>query len=76
MNYILSEKNKSYLDNGYIDFIMNANIQSKEKNKIRQKFKLLLLFDEKKSYNKNIKEITLGNVNEIELIFWMIILIK
>ena len=63
------QKNKNYLDNGYIDFIMNANIQSKEKNKIRQKFKLLLLFDENKIYNKNIKEIALGNVNEIELIF-------
>ena len=63
------QKNKNYLDNGYIDFVMNANIKSKEKNRIRQKLKLLLLFDEKKIYNKNIKEISLGNVNEIELIF-------
>ena len=62
-------KDAKYLDCEYVKFGINANKKSSEKNKISQKVKLILLFDDNYFYNKDIQEIEFRNVNEIELMF-------
>ena len=65
----LFPKDSKYLDNIYIDFIEEINIKSKSKNKINQKLKLILIFDENNYYDKIIKEINYNNITEIIIIF-------
>ena len=58
-----------YLDGYYIMDIANQNKKSKEKNKINQKIKLLLLFDENYFFNNIYYKIKIPNIEEIEIIF-------
>ena len=62
-------KDTNCLDNDYLNFISKINQNSKEKNKIKQKMKLILLFDENYYYNKGIQEVKYQNINEIEFFF-------
>ena len=58
-----------YLDGYYIFDITNQNKKSQEKNKINQKIKLLLLFDENYFFNNIYYKIKIPNIEEIEIIF-------
>ena len=58
-----------YLDGDYIMDITKQNMKSKEENKINQKIKLLLLFDENYFFNNIYYRIKLPNIEEIEIIF-------
>ena len=58
-----------YLDGDYIMNITNQNKKSKEKNKINQKIKLLLLFDENYFFNNIYYKIKIPNIEELEIIF-------
>jgi hypothetical protein len=58
-----------YLDGDYILDLTKQNMNSKEKNKINQKIKLLLLFDENYFFNNILYNIKIPNIEEIEIIF-------
>ena len=71
-NVILDNFNKNNKDNidiEYLQFINNANENSKDKNKIAQKIKLILIIDENKLKKIKNKIIKYPHINEIELIF-------
>ena len=58
-----------YLDGDYILDLTKQNMNSKEENKINQKIKLLLLFDENYFFNNIYYKIKLPNIEELEIIF-------
>ena len=62
-------KNDIYSDSDYFNFIEEQNQYSKEKNRIKQKIKLLLIIDENYFYNDINYQIKYDNICELELIF-------
>ena len=65
------------MENEYIKLIEDMNKLSKEQNKMKQKIKLLLIFDENCFYNSE-KTNLLSNsiVHEIEIIFGVFVFFK
>ena len=60
---------KNYLDLEYLSYIEELNKYSKIKNKIKQKIKLILLFDDNEFYHKINYIIKYPNIYYLEIIF-------
>ena len=69
VNITYSGDKKNYIDIKYLEYLDEVNRHSKEKNKINQKIKLILIIDENKYYYTCNKIIKYPNINEIEFIF-------
>lgn len=68
---IIYFSNNNLIDDEYMHYISDVNEKSKEKNKIKQIIKLLLIIDENEfsKINNNINLIRYPYINELELIF-------
>jgi len=61
--------NYKYLDYEYLQYIIESNKKSSEKNRIKQKIKLILIIDENQFYYSDNNIIKYKNINELEIIF-------
>ena len=65
----LLPKNNICPDYHYFKFIEEQNQNSKEKNQIKQKIKLILIIDDKNFYNNIDYQVKYKNISELELVF-------
>jgi hypothetical protein len=65
---LLSNEN-NYLDLKYLNYIEKLNNNSKPKNKINQKVKLILLFDDNEFYYRINCLVKYSHISELEIIF-------
>ena len=67
---IFSPKNEINLENEYFKFIETANNNSRNKNKINQKIKLIMIISPNISEGEDtLQKISYNNINEIEIFF-------